>query len=86
MPTISIFYGIIIQMFWGDHQPPHFHAVYAEHEILIDIRTLEILQGSMPKRALVLILEWALDHRAELLEDWLLCEKKMPLKKILPLE
>ena len=57
MPTISIFYGILIQMFWSDHAPPHFHALYAEHEVLIDIRTLEVIKGSMPRRALALVLE-----------------------------
>jgi hypothetical protein len=38
MPTISVFYGVVIQMFWRDHAPPHFHALYAEHEALIDLR------------------------------------------------
>jgi len=59
MPTISTFYGILIQIFWRDHGPPHFHALYAEHEALIDIRTLEVMQGSLPNRALALVLEWA---------------------------
>lgn len=69
MPTISIFYGIMIQMFWADHSPPHFHALYAEYEALIDIKTLEIIEGNMPRRALALILEWASLYRSELLED-----------------
>jgi hypothetical protein len=86
MPTISMFYGILIQMFWGDHAPPHFHALYAEHEVLIDIQTLNIIRGSMPRRALTLVLEWAFQHRAELLEDWRLCEQNQPPKKISPLE
>lgn len=85
MPTISIFYGIIIQMFWRDHAPPHFHALYAEHEVLIDIKTLEIVRGSMPRRALALVLEWAQEHRNELLEDWELCVNQKPPKKISPL-
>jgi len=59
MPTISAFYGILIQIFWREHGPPHFHALYAEHEALIDIRTLEVMQGGLPKRALALVLEWA---------------------------
>lgn len=63
MPTVSMFYGILIQMFWGDHVPPHFHALYAEYEVPVDIRTLEIIEGNMPRRALVLILEWASLHR-----------------------
>jgi hypothetical protein len=54
MPTISSFYGILIQMFWNDHAPPHFHALYAEDEVVIDIRTLEILHGQFPRRALAL--------------------------------
>jgi hypothetical protein len=86
MPTISTFYGILIQMFWGDHSPPHFHALYAEYEVLISIKTLEIIRGTMPKRALTLILEWAFEHRSALLEDWELCEKHQVLKKISPLE
>ena len=86
MPTISAFYGILIQMFWGDHAPPHFHALYAEFEVLIDIHTLEVVRGIMPRRALALVLEWASQHRAELLEDWILCEQNQSPKRISPLE
>lgn len=86
MPTISIFYGIVIQMFCGDHAPPHFHALYAEYEVIINISTLEVINGDMPKRALALILEWAFEHRAALLEDWELCEKNQLPKKIPPLK
>ena len=50
MPTISVFYGILIQMFWREHAPPHFLALYAEHEALIDIRTLAVIRGSLPRR------------------------------------
>lgn len=86
MPTISAFYGILIQMFFGDHHPPHFHALYAEYEVIVDIHTLAIMRGEMPRRALALILEWASQHRDELLEDWELCQQKKTPKKILPLE
>lgn len=86
MPTISTFFGIIIQMFWREHAPPHFHAIYAEFEVEIDIRTLEVLRGQLPKRALALVLEWAAEHRAELMEDWNLCQSKQLPKKIQPLE
>ena len=85
MTTISTFYGILIQMFWGDHAPPHFHALYGEYEV-INIRTLEIVKGFMPRRALALILEWASLHREELMEDWKLCEMKQMPVKIEPLE
>jgi hypothetical protein len=86
MATISAFYGIVIQVFWADHAPPHFHALYSEYEALVNVRTLEVMQGSLPRRALVLVLEWASQHRGELLENWNLCGKKQPLKKISPLE
>ncbi|MGD0732047.1 MAG: DUF4160 domain-containing protein [Terracidiphilus sp.] len=66
MPTISRFYGILIQMYFGDHVPPHFHALYAEFEALIDIRTFEIIRGELPSRAIALVLEWAQQHREEL--------------------
>lgn len=69
-----------------DHAPPHFHALYAEYEVLIDIHTLEVIKGAMPRRALALVLEWASQHRQELLEDWKLCEQNQPPKKISPLE
>lgn len=85
MPTISIFYGVVIQMFWDDHAPPHFHAVYAEHEALIDIRTLEVIEGQLPRRAMTLVLEWAQEYRAELMEDWNLCARRLSPKKIAPL-
>lgn len=86
MPVISTFYGIVIQMFWADHAPPHFHALYGEFEVLVDIRTLEILKGSLPRRAQSLVLEWAALHRLELMEDWQLCEARQTPRKIAPLE
>ena len=85
MPTISTFYGILIQMFWKDHAPPNFHALYAEDEALIDIRTLDVIEGQLTRRALALVLEWAQEHRAELLENWQLCAHNQPPKKICPL-
>jgi len=66
VPTISIFYGIVIQMYWRDHGPPHFHALYAEHEALIDIQELRVLRGSLPRRAMALVLEWASERRNQL--------------------
>ena len=86
MPTISQFFGIIIQMFWREHAPPHFHAMYGEYEALIDIRTLEVIKGRLPKRAQALVLEWAAQHRTELMEDWNLCQSKQFPKNIPPLE
>ncbi|MCU0670572.1 MAG: DUF4160 domain-containing protein [Myxococcota bacterium] len=85
MPTISVFYGIVIQMFWNDHAPPHFHALYAEHEAQIDLRDLRVLHGSLPRRAMALVLEWAAEHRDELMEDWELCRRLQPPNPIPPL-
>ena len=85
MPTLSAFYGILIQMFWHDHAPPHFHALYAEDEALIDIRTLDVIEGQLPRRAMSLVREWARDHQTELLEDWELCSRNQMPNKINPL-
>jgi len=57
MPEVSRFFGIIIRIFFNDHQPPHFHAVYGEHETLIEIETLAVYRGELPRRALLLSLE-----------------------------
>lgn len=85
MPTISIFYGIVIQMFWNDHAPPHFHAYYGEFQGIIDIIELKMAEGDLPRRALNLILDWAELHQKELLIDWELCMQKQNPNKIEPL-
>ena len=86
MPTISIFFGVVIQMYWREHGPPHFHAIYGEHEAVIDIRELRVTRGALPRRALALVLEWAVDHRDDLLENWGLCRQLKPPRPIPPLE
>lgn len=73
-------------MYWREHAPPHFHALYAEHEALIDIRTLELIGGNLPRRAMAMVREWAAEHRVELMEDWALCQSKQLPRKIPPLE
>jgi len=86
MPTISEFFGILIRMYYDDHNPPHFHAYYNGYETIISIETLEIMEGSFPKRAKALVIEWAVEHRQDLLNDWKLAEQHQPLIKIAPLE
>jgi hypothetical protein len=86
MPAVSRFFGILIRMFRREHAPPHFDALHAEHEALVDIRTLEVIRGRLPRRALALVLEWAAPYRAELMEDWELCRQKRLPRKIAPLE
>ena len=73
-------------MYWREHEPAHFHARYGEFKAIIGIETLEVLRGSLPKRALGLVLEWATAHRAELVEDWRLCRANQMPRPIQPLE
>ncbi len=70
MPTISRFYGIVIRMYFSDHAPPHFHAVYSGEEAVIAIATGDILRGALPHRALRMVREWASIHRDELVANW----------------
>jgi len=71
-----MFYGIIIQMYWNEHAPPHFHAIYGDAKATVDILALAVSEGNLPRRAAQLVLEWAKIHQAELLEDWDLCINK----------
>lgn len=72
-------------MFYREHAPAHFHAVYGEHEVTVEIETGAV-NGRFPKRALRLVLEWLDLHRDELLEDWRLAGDRRPLRRIAPLE
>ena len=85
MPVISRFFGIVILMNYKDHDPPHFHAVYQDQEVLVEIQS-GIVTGKMSKRALRLVLEWADQHQGELAENWDLARARKPLQPIPPLE
>ena len=85
MPEISRFLGIVIGMFFNEHGPPHFHAVYGEHKMTVEIESGQI-RGEFPPRALRLVLEWAALHKPELLEDWERARRRQPLERIAPLE
>lgn len=84
MPEISSFYGIVISMFFSDHNPPHFH-VRSGLEATIDIATGTI-RGNLPRRALNLVYEWLDLHKDELLRNWEKMEKAEPFDRIKPLE
>ena len=86
MPTICRFYGIIIQMYYADHDPPHFHVIYNEYKAVIGILDFSVLQGDLPPKALGMVVEWARTHRDQLLKDWNLSLQKVPLEQIAPLE
>ncbi len=85
MPEISRFLGIVIAMFYRDHSPPHFHALYGDYQVTVAIETGTI-EGKFPKRALQHVLEWYELHEAELIQDWDLARNRLPLREIPPLE
>ena len=85
MPRISAFYGIVIWMYYDDHNPPHFHATYGAHEAIIEIATRRVLRGSLPARALRLVEEWSASHHGELSADWDRARVGQPLEPIAPL-
>lgn len=86
MPQISRFLGIIISMYFDDHNPPYFHAQYNKYKIQIRINDLSVIEGKLPPRVLGLVIEWATIHQDELAENWNHIEQKQPLNKIEPLQ
>jgi len=86
MPEISRFFGIVVYMYYKEHAPPHFHAKYAGQRAAFAISDLRIIEGILPRRAISLVLEWAFEHREELVENWLRAERRLNLLKINPLE
>ena len=85
MPEICRFYGIVIRMYHADHAPPHIHCEYASQQMVLDLRTLAVITGRLSPRATGLIVEWASQHRQELLELWDKAQRHEPLTKIEPL-
>jgi hypothetical protein len=86
MATISMFFGIAIRMYFDEHAPPHFHAYYAEHAAIIEIGSLRVWRGRLPRRAMAMVLEWAAEHRDQLMENWRLAEAHQTPRRIDPLE
>ncbi|MFZ2726481.1 MAG: DUF4160 domain-containing protein [Methylococcaceae bacterium] len=72
MPTISIFYGIIIRMYCSpsEHNPPHIHAYYQDYTVTVNIETCEIIEGNLPRKKERLVLAWVEIHQEDLLADW----------------
>jgi hypothetical protein len=85
MPRLSQFYGIAIYMYYRDHAPPHFHAIYGDDEAVFDIATGAVTAGRLPRRARALVEDWLAAHRAELQQDWDLAAVGQPLASIPPL-
>ena len=86
LPEISRFLGIVIAMFYNDHEPPHFHVRYGERRAIVAIDTLVLLEGSLAPRVLGLVMEWAALHKAELTENWSRARRQVPLNPVEPLE
>ncbi len=85
MPRISEFYGIVIEMHWDDHWPPHFHATHAEYNAAIAIDGQQVLKGRLPPGVLSKVRKWAALHEEELLVNWELARGNQPLNPIAPL-
>ena len=88
MPTLSMFYGIIIRMYHApsEHNPPHFHAYYNEYKATIALDTLETMEGSLPQKQLRLVQAWAELHLDELCGDRKLAMNGEAPYKIAPLQ
>jgi hypothetical protein len=85
MPEICRFLGIVITMYFKDHNPPHFHVQYNDHEAQVLIESLGVLNGSLPPRVLSLVVEWASQHRDELMSNWNGLRSSGEFRKIEPL-
>jgi Domain of unknown function (DUF4160) len=86
LPTISVFYGIKIGMFYNEHGLAHFHAAYAEFEAVYLVDSLEVIEGRLPRRAHNLVRQWARAHRDELQENWQLARATERLRQIAGLD
>jgi hypothetical protein len=88
MPTISMFYGIVIRLFLGkkEHNPPHIHAIYQDDEAVFDIKTGEKMEGNLPVDKEKLVSAWIVLHKDELLADWGLAQAGEVPYKIDPLK
>lgn len=85
MPTISMFRGIKVTINWNDHMPPHFHARYGDQEVIVSIADIEVIEGTIPKKQLKMLLGWAAFHQEELMENWELARNKQELFPIEPM-
>jgi hypothetical protein len=85
MPALSQFLGIVITMYFNDHNPPHFHVRYDDYRALVSINDFSMLEGYLPPRILGLVMEWAGLHKEELMENWNLLQSTGKYNKIDPL-
>ena len=86
VPTLARFYGIVIAMFYREHEPPHFHARYGGRHMTVLIDSLDRMDGSLPRRAENMVFEWARRHQQELRANWQRAQQRVPLEPIQPLD
>ena len=79
MPTISIFFGMVITMYWDEHPPPHCHVRYKDNRAVVAIETGLLLHGTLPTGAKRALSAWTDRHRHELMANWARIEQKVPL-------
>jgi hypothetical protein len=85
MPEISRFLGIVVYMYFNDHNPPHFHIKYNDYRAIIQIDNLAIIDGNLPPKVLSLVVEWASIHNSEIMDNWNSIVSTGEFKKIEPL-
>jgi hypothetical protein len=85
MPEISRFLGMVIQMYFNEHNPPYFHVQYNEYQAAILIENLGVMEGELPTKTLSLVVEWGQEHQEELLANWNSLRKSGQFHKIQPL-
>jgi hypothetical protein len=85
MPELSRFLGMVVSIYFDDHNPPHFHVEYNDNEALISINDLSVIKGNLPPRVMGLAMEWARLHQNELLENWNMVKDSGKYYKIEPL-
>ena len=86
MPEVSRFFGIVIRMYFDEHNPPHFHAIYAGNEAQFGVDPIILLEGKLPNRAASMVVEWAALHQRELIHNWEQLQKDQPAERIEPLK
>ncbi|MCL4265094.1 MAG: DUF4160 domain-containing protein [Anaerolineae bacterium] len=86
MLELSRFYGITIRMYYDDHPPPHFHAIYGQQEAQVGIDPITVLNGQLPRRTLSMVFEWSALHQRELMQNWVRLQTNQRAEKIEPLE
>jgi hypothetical protein len=87
MPRICEFFGIVISMYYREaHDVPHFHARYGEFEAVIELDTLHVLAGHLPRRVLRLVREWAELNPLALEHNWIRARERLPMRPVRPLD